>query len=177
MVLVNPRPQTFRGIADRSTGKLRSAVAWMVVFSCLLYLFSVMTSEVVLSPFPLLLFMILTPALTLFWVFCLYFIYRVWFRGNNQLYDGLVCAVACILIPINLVRAILLMIPIAGPVISWLICVYQALLAVIAVYAITRLKIIQAIMVVVVGSLITAGFIYLLSIFMLRLASLTAMLF
>jgi hypothetical protein len=45
------------------------------------------------------------------------------------------------------------------------------------VYAITRLKIIQAIMVVVVGSLITAGFIYLLSIFMLRLASLTAMLF
>jgi hypothetical protein len=176
MVLVRPRPQTFRAIAGNSSGKLRSAVWWMVAFSCLLYLFSVMTSGVVLSPYPLILFMILTPTLTLFWAFCLYFVYRFLFRGTIYVYDGLVCAAACILIPINMVRAVLLLIPIAGPALSGLIFVYQGLLAIVAVYAITRLKILQAILLVLAGSLITAGVVYILTIIMLRLASLTTML-
>lgn len=175
-VLVTPGPQTFREIADRSAGKLRAAVAWLVIFCCLLYLFSVLTTGVVLSAVPLLLFMFLTPTVLLFWVLCILFIYRLMFHGDFNLYGGLVCAAVCILIPVNLVRAVLLLIPVAGPVLSFLAFAYQGILAVVAVYAITRLKILQAIMVVVVGSVIAAGVIYLLSIFMLRLASTTAML-
>jgi hypothetical protein len=175
-VLINPRPQTFREIADHSAGNLRAAVLWMVVFCCLLYLFSTLTTGVVLSPVPLLSFMLVIPTAILFWVFCMHFVYRLLFRGRFNLYDGLVCAAVCILIPVNLVRALLLVIPFAGPLLSWLVIAYQVILVVVAVQAITHLKYLQAILAVVVSTLITASAIYLLSIFLLRLASTTAML-
>jgi len=175
-VLINPTPQTFREIASNSDRKFRAAVLWMVVFCCFLYLFSVLTSGVVLSTVPLLLFMLVIPSGILFWVFCMHLVYRLLFRGRFNLYDGLVCAAVCILIPVNLVRALLLVIPFAGPLLSWLVIAYQVILVVVAVQAITHLKYLQAILAVVVSSLITAGAIYLLSIFLLRLANTTAML-
>jgi len=176
-VLINPRPQTFQEIARNSGGKFRAAVLWIVIFCCVLYLFSTLTTGVVLSPVPLLSFMLVVPTVTLFWVFCLQWVYHLLYHGNHNLYVGLLCGVVCILVPVNLVRVVLLVIPVAGPALSWLVFAYQAILLVVAVQAITRIKVFQAILGVVVSSLITAGAIYLLSILMLRLASSTALLF
>jgi hypothetical protein len=176
-VLINPRPQTFQEIAGNSEGKFQAAIVWIVVFCCMLYLFSALTTGVVLSPIPLLSFMLVVPIIILFWVLCLQWVFRLLFRGNHRVYEQLLCGVVCILVPVNLVRVVLLVIPFAGPALSWLVFAYQFFLLVIAVQAITRMKNLQVILAVGVSSLITAGAIYLLSTLMLRLASTTAMLF
>jgi hypothetical protein len=176
-VLINPRPRTFQEIAGNSEGKSRAAIVWIVVFCCLLYLFSVFTSGVVLSPIPLLSFMLVVPIVILFWVLCLQWVFRLLFRGNHRVYEPLLCGIVCILVPVNLMRVVLLVIPFAGPALSWLIFVYQVFLLVVAVQAITQMKYLQVILSVVASSLITAGVIYLLSTLLLRLASTTAMLF
>jgi len=175
-VLINPRPQTFQDIAGNSDGKLRAAVLWIVVFCCALYLFSTLTMGVILSPVLLVSFMLVVPAVLLLWVFCLQWAYRLLFHGNLNLYVGLLCGVVCILVPVNLVRMVLLVTPVVGPALSWLAFAYQGFLVVVAVQAITRMKFVQVILAVVVSSLIAAGAIYLLSNFMLRLASIITML-
>ncbi len=150
MIIVKPVPATFIGEAEKAKGKFASAVAWIafvavfVEANILIFLGHFSLSRLVKA-------LLFVPIVVIFSVFCLHMFYQKFFGRKKYYHEELLYLIVGIFVPFVVASILATYIPVVGEVLSWIVLAYPVILTVIAVKAITRLKIWQSVIVVFCG--------------------------
>ncbi len=153
-IIVKPSPQTFVAEAQKAKGKFASAIAW-VAFTAVVVQLIIYNLGGFFSLSKLIKAFLFTPIVFLFFVFCMHNFYQKFF-GKKKYYDEEMLYLSVgIFAPFVLAGFLVTYIPVVGGVLSWIALVYPVILTVIAVTAITKLKIWQSV-IVVFSSLVLA---------------------
>ncbi len=154
MIIIKPLPQTFVLEAQKAKGKFTSAVVWIALTAVAAqFLGGLFSLSKLIKAF------LFTPIVFLFFVFCIHTFYQRFF-GRKKFYDEELLYLAVgIFVPFVIVGFLATYIPVFGEVLSWAVLAYPIILTVIAVTAITKLKIWQSAIVVFSGLIVaTIGY-------------------
>jgi hypothetical protein len=155
MIIARPLPETFLVEAKKAKGKFAGAVAWIAFVA----VFAEANVLILLERFSfsrILKALLFTPIVFILSVFCIHMFYQKFF-GRKKYYDEeLLYLIVGIFVPFMLASILVSNIPIVGGVVSWIIFAYAVILTVIAVKAITKLKIWQSVIVVFSGLVVAA---------------------
>ncbi len=156
MIVIRPLPSTFVKEAKKAEGKFASAVVWLVlvVLAAHVWLYLVTGSPDALLAAVATVFLI--PIAFLFLVYCIHMLQQRLFRKKAYHYPELLYLLVGICVPIAVVNVILGRGALAD-ILFWVICAYGLVLAVMAVAAVTRLRIWQASIAVVLSLILAAG--------------------
>lgn len=154
-IIIKPLPQTFVVESKKAKGKFASAVAWIALTAVVVQLI-IYNLGGFFSLSGLIQAFVFTPIVFLFFVYCMHAFYQKFF-GRKKYYDEEMLYLSVgIFVPFVLVGFLIAYIPVVGGVLSSIVLVYPVILTVIAVTAITKLKIWQSV-IVVFSSLVLAA--------------------
>jgi hypothetical protein len=160
-ILVRPSPNTFREEAEKANGKLISSILWVVFSVIFTHSFNYIVHGTYQDAFMIVATILFVPIAFLFMVFCIHFLYQRLFHRKKDHYDEILYLAVAIFVPFGILPEFISLIPALN--VSWLtfvFIIYQVLLLIIAVKAITNLRVWQASVVVVLGVIVgAAGFI------------------
>ncbi len=150
MIITKPSPQTFVIESRKAKGKFASAVAWIALTAVVVQL-TIYNLGDFFSLFKLIKAFLFTPIVFIFFIFCIHTFYQRFF-GRKKYYDEELLYLAVgIFVPFVIVGFLTMYIPVVGRALSWIALAYPVILTVIAVAAITKLKIWQSAIVVFSG--------------------------
>ena len=158
MIIIKPVPDTFLEESKKAKGKLPGVIAWVVFATCIAHLSIYLNFHYVYSLGTIILTIIVFPVILLFFVFCVHRLYQRSFHRNKDYYQELLYIMVGIFVPIfGIMSSLISLIPQIGEAFSIILSVYSVFLAIIAVKAITKLKLWQAGVSVVVGFVLAAA--------------------
>ena len=155
-IIIRPSAGTFRTEAKKAKGKLGSAIAWVVALTIAYHLINYVVRgctdpiDYVLST------LFIVPIQFIFFVFCIHLLGKRLFHLKQNHYEEIVYIMGGILLPFMSINYLVGLIPDIGSILNWPVILYIPVLMVIAINAVTNLKVGQTI-VVVVFSLVLAG--------------------
>lgn len=156
-ILTRPTTTTFQEEAQKAKGKLTGAILWIEGMLLMVYIAVYLYSGYIYPPSAILAAIIFLPIIFLFYVFCVYTICRRVFRCTKEMYDELLYLMTSIGVIGVSIETFTLCIPAPlNEVLSGGVLIYLAVLLVIALRAIVKLKIWEAIITVILGALLGA---------------------
>lgn len=144
MILIKPLPQTFVKESAKAKGKLPGIVGWLIFITTLesIYYF---TFRRFFSLALLLESVLLLPVVFLLFVFCVYKFCQKLTGRKKDYYSELLYLIVGICVPFSIISFGVAYIPgIIGYILGWITSIYPYILIIIAVKAITRIKIWQS---------------------------------
>lgn len=157
-IMIKPFPQTFIIESKKAKGKFSSATIWLV-FIVISINIHVLLVQNAFSVFVLVFTILFLPLVFLFFVFCIHILYKRLFNRKKDCYTELLYLIVGIFTPCILILVLFNQVPIFGEILFWATLLYTLFLTIVAVKAITKLKIWQSITVVILGSVLAiAGF-------------------
>lgn len=155
-VLIAPHPDTFKEIAKHANDKFSGGVVWVLLAIladriCLWLSSATEDSNSIAFAWTLVLNLIAAPLLFIFFSYFLNFIYKKMFNRKKDCHEAIYYLSILIFVPLSFVTAVLRFFPSVVTWVSWIILGYQLLLLIIAVKAITHLKVWQAVVSVLVS--------------------------
>ena len=158
-ILVRPLPSTFLNESKKSKNKLASAILWIEIGFIFLYSANYLLFRHPEKFVTVLGVLFIMPFVFLFYVFCMNTIYMRVFHRKTSKYDELLYSMTSIYILFMLLLVLLSAIPMIGAYANWVSFVYALILLVIAVRGITKLKVWESIVTVIVSTILGgAGF-------------------
>ena len=154
-IIENPFPTTFLVEAKKAKGKFAGAIAW-IAFVAVFAEANVLILIERFSVSRILKALLFAPIVFIFSVFCIHMFYQKFFGRKKYYYEELLYLIVGIFVPFMLASILASNIPIIGVVVSLMILAYAVILTVIAVKAITKLKIWQSVIVVFSGLVVAA---------------------
>ena len=159
LIIVRPIPSTYMAELSKAHGKFGSAVAWMVFWAIALNV-NLALFDNYFSVSTLLTSILLLPIGFLFFVFCVHWVSRRVFTLPKDRYDELLYLVVANFVPFMVISGLVGWIPMVGRAFGDFALYYPLILTVVALKAITGLRIWQAIIAVVLAAIIAAvGFV------------------
>jgi hypothetical protein len=150
-IIYKPTQKTFDEVSKNAKGRFIEAVVWIVITGIIVtslgYQFSISLIE------RLLLSAIALPIGILVQVFWIHTIYQKVFRRKKYKYDELLYSIAMILVTPSLLSSVLIYIPKIGPIIMQMTGIYQLVLGLLAIRAITKLNLWQSFITLVMSLL------------------------
>jgi hypothetical protein len=153
-IIIRPSAGTFRTEAKKAKGKLGSAIAWIVLQTVAYHLINFVArgfTDPMDSVFAML---FIFPIEFIFFVFCLHLMGKRLFHLEQDHYEEIVYLMAGILLPFMSFSYLVGLLPDIGTILGWAITMYIPVLMVIAIKAVTRLRVGQTIVVVVLSVLL-----------------------
>jgi hypothetical protein len=150
VIVAKPFPATFIAEAEKAKGKFNSAVAWVALVAVILEV----NYLIALGHFSLsriLKAVLFVPIVFIFSVFCIHMFYQRFFGRKKDYHEELLYLIVGIFVPFTLAATFVAYIPRIGEFLSWMAVGYAIILTVIAVKAITKLKVWQSAIVVFSG--------------------------
>lgn len=164
-ILISPTPGTMRKEAEKATDKFPSAVAWLVFFAVYLFTFyTLVVKQLFIAG--LIMIVLALPLSVILATSAMHFIQQRIYKRKQYLYDKFLYLTVAIVLPVQILytplSAILLVTSqtTIGNVLGYAVLLYQAVLLVIAVKAVTKLAYSEATIIVVV-SMIAAALVFL----------------
>jgi hypothetical protein len=153
MIIIKPLPQTFLMESEKAKGKFTSAFIWLVFVVILMNIHVFLVRKTFLIP-AFLFTILFLPIVFLFFVFCIHMLYKRLFKRKKDYYTQLLYLIVGIFVPFTIIYVCFAQIPVVGEVLFWTTLIYTLILTVVAVTAVTKLKIWQSIAVVLLGSVL-----------------------
>ena len=153
-VMIFPFPRTFINEAQKAKGKTASAIVALLLLTIIVNLFNYVVLDHVFSPITILAALILAPIQTFFLAFWLDTICRKLFHFNTSYYDEYLYLAVVVAIVTQTLYTILNLIPfLQGNYLLAAWYLYPILLLTIAVQSLTKVKIWQATVIVVLSTI------------------------
>ncbi len=142
-VVIRPLPSTFLEEAEKANRKFASAVGWLAFVVVVVHLYLFVVTRVPDTLLAALATVFLVPITFLFFVFCVHLIYRRLFRRKEDHYEELVYLLVGIFVPFVFVN-LLVGVYVPSNIPLYVALIYTTGVMVVAVGAITKLKLWQA---------------------------------
>lgn len=153
-VLVSPSSKTFIREAGKGNGKFGSSVAWLAFLAVYVFLSAVLLADA--SAYSLavpIILIIVLPGSVVILTSAMHFVYQRFFHRKSYIYDALLYITTAILVPFEMIAiplSLALPVEIGNPVFD-IFLLYQLALMIWAFAAISKLKIWQAVVTVLIG--------------------------
>lgn len=162
-VLISPHPNTFKEIAKHANDKFSGGVVWVVL--------AILASRIIVwinpsapkhnpndEAWSAVFLVILFPFMFIFFSYFLNFIYKKLFKRKKECHEEIYYISILIFVPFTLITVLIPLIPLLPTVllgIIWSVNIYQLILFVIAIQAITNLKYWQALVTLITSLVFT----------------------
>lgn len=159
-ILISPIPNTFINESKKAKGKLVSAIIWTLFLVAYNYVLNFLLFKREYSALVIGFSFLLYPITVLFFVFLLNLVYRKLFHRKKSYYDEFLYFTVIDLVLYYLIVSLVLPIPKIGITLSWILgTLYPVILLTIGVISLTKLKIWEAVVTVLISITIgIAGF-------------------
>ena len=152
-IIIKPTPETFIEESKKAQGKLSTAIVWIVLSIILVYAFIFFAYDYLFHPATIIFATLLFPIVFLVFVFFTHLFYQRLFRRKKDYYSEFLYLFIGIFVPLSAIHFLVGLIPNIGPTLSNIIWAYLFVLIVIAVKAVSKLKVWQSIVTVFLGFL------------------------
>ena len=156
MIIIKPLPNTYITEAKKAKGKFPSAVAWLVIYAVAINAYVYLQPQHYFSPSTMLVSILILPLVFLLFIFSLHQLYKNLFGRKKDYYDELLYLTVGNFVPFILINLAVASIPKVNTIVSWAALFYPLILTIIALMAITKLKLWQSIVIVILASLVAS---------------------
>jgi hypothetical protein len=150
-VLIRPRPSTFVEFSQKARGRFEAGIVWLVLTALAAVLLP-LAAGAPFDPATVLAGVVVLPLGVMLWAAAVDFLYRRIYDHQARLYNALFYCIVCVFVPTTILNALLQLVPMVSSVADWLVPLAQVALVTMAVIAITRLRLWQAILLVAVSA-------------------------
>ncbi len=152
-IIIKPTPETFLEEAKKAQGKLSTAIVWLVLSIIFICAYVYFTFDYLFPPASIIGTILIFPIVFLVLVFFTHLFYQRLFRRKKDRYSELLYLFVGIFVPFVVINLLVGLIPDIGLILADIVLVYIFVLAIVAVKAVTKLKLWQSIVTVVLGLL------------------------
>jgi hypothetical protein len=158
-ILIHPSESTFLNESQKAQGKTGSALNWLLFMTVFIYVFNYAVFNYIYPIYVIISSLILIPIDFFILAFCLDAVYRKFSRRKKMYYEEFLYLEVVIFIVSQMLILLLSLIPaVRNTNLLWVLFLYPVVLLIVAVKSLTKLRVWQATIAVILSVTLAASF-------------------